>query len=512
MSAVLRLSRLALAGTALAVSSLPAWAAATCESLSSLKLPDAEITAAQSVAAGEFVPPGPPARGGANPYKDLPAFCRVAATLKPTSDSDIKVEVWLPASNWNQKYQATGNPAWAGAIGYADMAKALRAGYATSSTDTGHQGGPGGGSFALGHPEKVNDFAWRSEHEMTLKAKALIAAFYGDAPKRSYWVSCSSGGKQGLKEAQRFPADYDGIVAGAPVLNWTHRAAAAMWAGEAALKDPASTIPAEKYPMIHKAAVEACDASDGLKDGLISDPARCHFDPKVLQCKSGDGADCLTSAQVEAARKIYSPAKNSATGEVYSARYEPGSEMGWRAIAGGPAPFGAAVDHFKYVVFKDPNWDWRTFNIDTDVALADKIDDGTINATSTDLNAFVAHGGKLLMYQGYSDTNLPPGNVITYYGALSKTLGTAKMADSVRLYMAPGMNHCGGGDGPNSFDTVGAMEQWVENGKAPAALVASHSNEGKVDRTRPLCPYPQVAKYKGSGSVDEAASFSCALP
>jgi feruloyl esterase len=508
MSPALRLSRIALA---FSIGALPALAATTCESLSSLKLPDTTITTAQPVAAGEFVPPGPPARGNAaNSYKDLPAFCRVAATIKPTSDSDIKVEVWLPTTNWNQKYQATGNGAWAGSISYADMAKALHAGYATSSTDTGHGGGSG--SFALGHPEKVADFAWRSEHEMTLKAKSMIAAFYGDAPKRSYWVSCSSGGKQGLKEAQRFPTDYDGIVAGAPVLSWTHRADAAMWAGTAALKDPASTIPAEKYPLIHKAAVESCDAADGLKDGLISDPARCHFDPKVLECKSGDAADCLTAAQVEAARKIYTPAANSRTGEVISARYEPGSELGWRPIAGGPAPFGAAVDHFKYVVFKDPNWDWRTFNIDTDAALAEKIDDGTINATSTDLTAFVAHGGKLLMYQGYTDTNLPPGNVITYYGALSKALGTAKMGDSVRLYMAPGMNHCGGGEGPNSFDTLGAMEQWVENGKAPAALVASHSSEGKVDRTRPLCPYPQVAKYKGTGSIDEAASFSCALP
>ncbi len=507
MRVLFRLDLLALACCAGALPAL----AASCESLAALKLPDTTITAAQVVGAGEFTPPGPPGRGdAAAAYKDLPAFCRVAATVRPTADSDIKIEVWLPVSGWNRKYQAAGNGAWAGSIAYSDMAKSLRNGYAASSTDTGHTGGSG--SFALGHPEKLIDFGWRSEHEMTVKAKAAIAAFYGEAPRLSYWVSCSSGGKQGLKEAQKFPADYDGIVAGAPVLNWTHRADAALWAGQAALKDPASNIPAEKYPLIHKAAIEACDAMDGLKDGLIGDPERCHFDPKVLECKDGDGPACLTSAQVETARKIYTPAANPRTGAPVSARYEPGSELGWRAIAAGPNPFGPAVDHFKYVVFKDPQWDWRTFNLDTDVALADKIDDGTVNATDTDLTAFTGHGGKLLMYQGWTDTNIPPGGAISYYQGLVKAMGAAKTAESVRLFMAPGMNHCGGGEGPNTFDMVGAMEQWVENGKAPDRVIASHSSEGKVDRTRPLCPYPQLAKYNGAGSVDDAASFTCKLP
>lgn len=485
--------------------------AATCESLSSLALPDTTITSVQTVAAGAFTAPGG-GRGRGNPdaYKDLPAFCRFEATLKPSSDSDIKVEVWLPMSAWNHKYQAVGNGAWAGSLVYNDLAKALREGYATSSTDTGHTGGSG--SFALGHPEKLVDFGWRSEHEMTLKAKAVIAAFYGEAPKLSYWVSCSSGGKQGLKEAQRFPADYDGIVAGAPVVNWTHRAMAGIWAGQAALKDPASNIPASKFPLIHNAAINACDQADGLKDGIISDPARCKFDPKVLECKDADGPSCLTSAQVEAARKIYTPATNPRTGEILSARYEPGSELGWRAIAGGPDAFGPAVDYFRFVVFKDPKWDWRTFNFDSDAALTDKIDDGTINAIDPDLKAFTGHGGRLIMYQGYADTNIPPGNAITYFNSVEKNIGAARTAQSIRLYMAPGMNHCGGGEGPNSFDVQSALEQWVENKKAPDQIVASHSSEGKVDRTRPLCPYPQVAKYKGTGSIDDAASFSCKLP
>lgn len=493
---------------------LPAWGA-SCESLASLALPDTTITLAQTVAAGAFVLPSgtpPPPGGGGNSadaYKNLPAFCRVAATLKPTSDSDIKIEVWLPVAGWNHKYQSVGNPAWAGVIVYSNMAQALQHGYATSSTDTGHTGG--NGKFALGHPEKLADFGWRSEHEMTVKAKALIAAFYGDAPKFSYWVGCSSGGKQGLKEAQRFPADYDGVVAGAPVLNWTHRAVAAVWAGNAALKDPAGLIPPEKYGLIHKAAVEACDAADGLKDGLIGDPEHCKFDPQVLQCKDADGPECLTAAQVKAARGIYTPATNPRTGEPLSARYEPGSELGWRAIAG-PNPFGPAVDHFKYVVYKDPNWDWHTFDFDTGVTLTDKIDDGTINAIDPDLGAFTGHGGKLVMYQGWTDTNIAPGGAISYYESVEKKLGPAKTSESVRLFMAPGMNHCGGGDGPNTFDMTAALEQWVENGKAPDQVMASHSTNGKVDRTRPLCPYPQVAKYKGSGSIDDAANFACKLP
>jgi len=319
-----------------------------CETLAKFVLPDASITLAQSVPAGALTPPegfrpgpgDPSVTALAGALKGLPSFCRVAATLKPTPDSDIKVEIWMPEMNWNRKYEAVGNGGWAGSLGYSAMAEALRRGYATSSTDTGHTGT--GGSFALGHPEKLIDFAWRSEHEMTLKAKAVIKAFYGEDPKFSYWVGCSSGGKQGLKEAQKFPDDFDGIAAGAPVLNWTHRSIEALWVAQAALKDPASYIPPEKYPLIHQAAIAACDAQDGLKDGLISDPAACRFEPATLECKDGAAAECLTRPQVEAARKIYSPAVNPRTGVQLSPRFEPGSELGWRAIAGGPEPFSAA--------------------------------------------------------------------------------------------------------------------------------------------------------------------------
>jgi feruloyl esterase len=491
--------------------------AASCDSLASLALPDTTITLAQSVAPGDFTPPSAVAQVPDLRFKNLPAFCRVAATLKPTSDSDIKIEVWLPASGWNGKFQAVGNGGWAGVISYSAMAQALEHGYATSSTDTGHVGASG--SFALGHPEKLTDFGYRAVHQMTVQAKAIIAAFYGDAPKISYWNGCSTGGRQGLKEAQRFPDDYDAIIAGASANPRTHLAFATLWIAQAAHKDEASYIPPAKYPAIHQAVLNACDALDGLKDGLITDPTLCHFDPRVLSCKDADGPTCLTAPQIETVRKILSPAKNPQTGEEIFPALEPGSELGWATLAG-PQPFQATVDHFKYVVFKDPNWDWQTLNFTSDVALADKIDNGTINATDPNLKPFLAHHGKLLLYHGFSDPNVPPRATINYYKSVIDTLtgagpsdaGPGPLSDSIRLFMVPGMGHCGGGEGPNTFDMMSALDQWKEQGRAPARIVASHRAAGKIDRTRPLCPYPQVAKYKGAGSIDDEANFVCQMP
>ena len=482
--------------------------AASCESLASLSLPDTTINSAQVVPAGQFTPPGAAAKGkGASIYKELPEFCRVAATLKPSSDSDIKIEVWLPVSNWNRKLQAVGNGGWAGVISYSALADAVKAGYASVSTDTGHVGGSG--RFALDHPEQLVDFGWRSEHEMTLKAKALIQAFYGSGPRLSYWNGCSTGGRQGLKEAQKFPDDFDGIITGAPA----NRTAISLWIASAVLKDPASYIPPAKYPVIHQAALAACDLRDGVKDGLIDDPTKCKFDPKVLLCKNGDGPSCLTAPQVDAAKKIYSSATNPRTGAVLFSSLVPGSELGWGVQAAGPEPSANIYDHFKYVVFKNPAWDWRTFDFDKGVALAEQPENAVMNATDPNLKAFFAHNGKLLIYHGWADTNVPPVNTIKYYSSVLDTMGGAsKTSNNIRLFMEPGMGHCGGGEGPNVFDKVGALEQWVEQGKAPEKIIASHSTDGKVDRTRPLCPYPQVAKYKGSGSIDEAGSFACQMP
>jgi feruloyl esterase len=491
----------------------PITAAESCESLASLKLPQTEITRAQAVPAGQFAatPAGVLAPGAPSfrPYSALPAFCRVAATLTPSSDSDIKIELWMPASpGWNGKFEAVGNGGWAGQISLQALAVALGRGYAIAATDTGHT--ERDGSFAFNHPEKLIDFSYRAVHEMTVQAKALVSAYYGQAPKTSYWDGCSTGGRQGLKEAQRYPADYDGIIAGAPANYMTHMLAQSLWVAHATLRDPASHIPQEKYAAIHQAALDACDGLDGVTDGVIDDPTRCHFDPKTIQCVAEDTSTCLTAAQVEAARKIYAPAKNPRTGAEIFPGLEPGSELGWAGLAGGPAPMSIGTDYFKYIVFKNPAWDFKTFDFDQDVALADTLDHGDDNAIDPNLAAFFSRGGKLLMYHGWSDMLIAPRNSVNYYTSVAGASGgAARVTDSMRLFMVPGMGHCAGGEGAVNFDKITVLEQWVEQKKAPDQILAAHLTGGAVDRTRPLCPYPLVAVYSGTGSTNDAANFAC---
>jgi Tannase and feruloyl esterase len=486
-----------------------AQASASCESLSTLSLPDTTVTLAETVADGAFVPPPSGGRGRLSPaaFKNLPAFCRVAATLKPTSDSEIRMELWMPASGWNGKFQANGNGGWTGSINAGALADGLRRGYAAAMTDTGHQGGSA--SFALGHPEKLIDFGYRAVHEMTVKGKAIVAAYYGDAPKRSYWNGCSAGGREGLKEAQRFPADFDGIVAGSPGINWTGRAVQSVWIAQAKYQDEASMIPPAKFAVIHNAVLEACDAADGVKDGVLEDPTRCKFDPKVIECKDADGPACLTKAQADTARKIYSSVINPRTRQEIFPGHEPGSELGWNTMAG-PQPFNLGFDLFKYVVFEDPNWDFRTFNFDSDMDRTAKAGDAILNALDPNLKAFLGRGGKILQYHGWSDPQISPRSSVNYYNSVLDTMGGAgKVKDSYRLFMVPGMAHCGGGEGTSEFDMFAALEQWVETSKAPDRIEASRVRDGRVDRTRPLCPYPQVAVYNGTGSTDDAANFTC---
>jgi feruloyl esterase len=402
-----------------------------------------------------------------------------------------------------------GNGGWSGAVVYPALSMAVNRGYAAASTNTGHDGATA--EFALGHPEKLVDFGYRAVHEMTLKGKTLTEAFYSKAPQRSYWNGCSSGGKQGLKEAQKFPQDYDGIIAGAPANYWTHLMTGDLWPAVVTHKDPDAALPETALRVLHKAAIEACDALDGVKDGLIEDPMRCHFDPGTVACKGSDTEGCLTPRQVEAARKIYAGAKNSKTGKSIFPGMTPGSELVWPALAG-KQPFMIPVHHFQYVVFKDPKWDFLTLNFDKDVALADKTDNGLLNATDPNLKPFFSHGGKLLMYHGWNDQLISPINSVDYYNSVVKTMGgAAKINNNFRLFMAPGMNHCGGGDGPSRIDPSSVIDDWVSNDKAPDQIIAEHVEGNKVDRSRPLCPYPQVAKYKGSGSIDEAANFTCAV-
>jgi feruloyl esterase len=474
--------------------------AAPCESLQTLVLADTTIVSATVVPEGPFTPPtaGPTAK----PLR-VPAACRVVGRVPPA----VNFEVWMPASGWNGKFQAVGGGGFAGVISYGAIATALNRGYATASTDTGHS--TPGGSWALNHLELVTDFGYRAIHEMTVRAKAIVTAFYGTGPRYSYFVGCSTGGRQGLMEAQRFPTDYDGIVAGAPANYWTRMSAGNLFMAAATLKDEATRLPAPKLVALNNGAVAACDARDGVTDGLIESPQRCTFDPASLQCSGEETDACLTPAQVSAARQIYGPAVNPRTKDEIFPGMPPGSELTWGALAGGPRPFSIAVEFYKYFVFSNPDWDWTTMDFDRDVAAGEEKVGKVLNAIDPNLGAFKARGGKLVMYHGWNDQLISPFNTINYFNSVAKTMGASETDDFLRLFMAPGMLHCAGGPGPNTFDAVGALEQWVEHGRKPAEMIASHSTEGVVDRSRPLCPYPQVATYNGSGSIDAAASFAC---
>jgi feruloyl esterase len=483
-------------------------AAAPCERIGELKLASGVVTAARVVAAGAFT--ASPDSDAGN-FKGLPSFCRVEITLRPSADSEIAVETWLPAEGWNGKFLAVGNGGWAGSLSYSAMADALRRGYATASTDTGHRGGSA--RFALGHPEKLIDYSYRSEHEMTVAAKAVIAAFYGNGPRWSYFSGCSTGGRQALVEAERFPADFDGIIAGAAANPKANLDAWRISMAQAMLSDPASFIPQSKYQMIHTAVLNACDQIDGVKDGLIENPMRCTFDPRSLACDGADAASCLTMKQVAAATVVMNPVKHPETGEIIFPRLEPGTELGWSRLLGGPTAYDTAVDQFKFVVFSNPEWDWRTFNLARDLAAAAKAGGGVLAGVNPDLTAFAQRGGKLLTYHGWADPSIAPQASVNFYNkAMAATRPPEKSPDWLRLFMVPGMGHCRGGAGPDTFDAVSALEAWVERGQPPARIVASRITSGKVDRSRPLCPHPQVARYQGQGSIDDAANFSCQAP
>ena len=490
-----------------------------CDKLNGLRY--AGVTALQARAAEAGPPPAeaaPTATAatagpGAAP-RTLPAFCRVTATLAPSSDSAIKVEVWLPAAGWNAKLLGVGNGGWTGSIAYAALIEGLQRGYATASTDTGHTGGSA--TFALGHPEKVVDFGYRAAHEMTVFAKRLVAAYYGSAQRHAYWNGCSAGGRQGLKEAQRFPEDYDGIIAGAPAADWTGRATAALRVAKALRKDKDSFIQPAGYASLHRAVLAACDSRDGVADGVLENPRRCDFDPAALACGAEQTDACLTPAQVVAARTVYTAARNPATQREITSLY-PGSELGWTTWGGAQA-FSTAVDHFRYVVTGNAAWDAGSFDFDRDVVLAERVDADTINALNPDLGPYLRRGGKLLQYHGWSDPQISPGNSVQYYERVAQSQSTSdksgvdKLRAGYRLFMMPGMAHCSGGEGPDSFDKLGVLEQWVEKGIAPDSIVASKLKGGQVERTRPLCPYPQVARYRGAGSTDDAANFACGSP
>ncbi len=493
----------------LITASLPALAQTPCEELKSVRLPAATITLAEPVPAGPFRPPGAPAD---RPPLALPAHCRIAVTLRPSADSDIKAEVWLPLeADWNGKLLMEGGGGFVGYISYGPMASALREGYATASTDTGHEGG--NASFALGHPEKVVDFAYRAVHETVIKSKAVITAYYGRPPRFSYFQGCSTGGRQGLMEAQRYPADFDGIIAGAPANNQIALCAWRMAVVGASLKDSSRALPISKNVVLNKAVLDACDAVDGVKDRLLSDPRQCRFDPAVLLCRGPEREDCLTAGQLETVRMAYTDARKK-NGELIYPRLPPGGELGWRLPGEAAQPGGIDLGMFRFIAHQNPNWDWRTFDLERDTALAlEKA--GFIEATNPDLSAFKARGGKLLMWHGWSDGGsggaISALNSIGYYESVLARMGPEQQ-DWLRLFLVPGMEHCGGGTGPNQFNALAALERWRESGIVPDRIVAARVSENRVQMTRPLCPYPQAARYSGVGGTNDAGNFTCTAP
>jgi hypothetical protein len=484
------------------------------------------VTTATTVSGGALTTPAGQSIG------PLPEFCRVIGVSKPTADSHITYEVWLPVNGWNGKFLSSGEGGFVGVLNYTrggldgGLDELLRRGYATASTDTGHLNTDE--FWAIGHPERVIDYAYRSKHLVTVAAKGLIAAFYGKGPDHSYFNSCSNGGRQGLIETQRYAADYDGVVVGAPWAFQSHSSAGIVWSAQV-LAAAGAAIPETKLPGIQAAAIAHCDKIDGLADGLIEDPRRCEFNPSALLCAAGDSDSCLTQPQIDAVKQLYAGPSNRRTGEKIFPGWAPGGEAGWKSVGTSALPHG----YFGNLVFENKHWDFKSFDFDKDMAVADAKIGVMANANSTDFAAAKARGVKVIMYHGWNDAVLQPAYTPQYYEQIAAANGGVdKTKDFMRLFMVPGMQHCYAGPGATSFGGVGqqippvrepshdvqaALEAWVEKGVAPSQIIATkYADEAPKTRmiasTRLLCPYPQVPKYKGSGSQTDAASFQCAAP
>ena len=506
-------------------------AGATCDSLKSVSFPRTSISSAAIVAAGTFVPPRTPDAppGGLPRATSMPEICRVQGVLTPGPDSHIEFEVWLPTAGWNGKYLGTGNGGFAGEINYFDMIRSVGNGYATSSTDTGHQANAIDARWALGHLEKVADYGHRAIHETAVTAKALIDAFYGTAPRFSYFNSCSNGGRQALMEAQRYPDDYNGIIAAAPALSITRVLLAFEWNQYTALVDPAGHIPARKIPAIANAVVEACDARDGLKDGVVDNPPACRFKAASLRCSGAETDSCLTDPQVAALQKVYDGPRTSNGRQVYPG-FPPGGELGpggWALWITGERPGTSLQSLFSAqgapnLVHQDAAYSVKSFDVDRAASWLDGAVARLVDADNPDLTAFKRRGGKLILYHGWSDPALSASATIDYYASVSRRMGAKETRDFARLYLVPGMQHCNGGPGATQFGTwhvkgadprtsvSAALERWVEDGVAPVPIVATRP--AGPARSRPLCAYPQIAKYTGRGSADDAANFECRNP
>jgi feruloyl esterase len=491
----------------------------TCEALAGSIISGGRIVSATTVTD----PAVPASSSGAS-------SCRVKAVLTPSPQSAIAVELWLPdRAHWNGKFLGTGNGGAAGSIRTAALADGLARGYAVANTDMGTGSSGLDFSFAIGKPELMKDFGYRSTEGMTTVGKALTASYYGRAPEHAYFAGCSTGGHQAWQAAQTLYRDYDGIIAAAPANRRTHTHISVMNGFALTSRNLQSRLTSSNLAMIQRASVAACDLDDGVKDGVIGDPASCRFDPGVLQCKAAGGADCLTGGQVDTMRRLYDGTRNPRTGAEIFPGVAPGGEGGLilelppGMSIGGVGEYSRAPDGRLIVRKGLINWstafqkahpDGLGFDFDKDVALVDNDIGRYLNFENADLAAFRRRGGKALLWHGWADSGISPKDSIRFYGRIREANGGAASTSSfARLFMAPGVAHCGGGYGAGTFDMIAALEAWVERGHAPSSILATRAAKpGQPAISRPLCPFPQVARWTGRGSSDDAANFTCAAP
>jgi feruloyl esterase len=511
--------------------------AAACESLTSLSLANTTITLAQTYSAGETVV------GSTIAPVEL---CRVAGTITPGSRSNVHFEVWIPTDgSWNGKYQQIGNGGFAGSISLSTIANAVSRGYAAAGTDDGTSGPPSGAPSFIGNPDVLLDYGYRAIKATTDDSKAVVKALTGHVPRYSYFVGCSDGGREALKEAQRFPNDFDGIIVGSPVNDQVGEFGSSyLYDMQATLNGPQTAgvpdayIPSSKLPLLSTPALAQCVGKDGgvATDAFLSDPRQCLFDPAVAECQSGqDPSTCLTSAQVEAAKKIYA-GPHDQHGELLFPGYEPGNEStagDWTSWFTGSSPaspgaqytlgFGFGCDLMLGVT----TCNYLSIDVDQQDAVARETLQPILSSVDPNLRPFKRHGGKMIQYAGWADAAIAPENGLNYYRKVERTMGDPR--DFYRVFMVPGMAHCGGGAGPNAFgngsangtvidadhDLLKALEDWVEQGVAPRRIIATHylSNSAAqgVQFQRPLCPYPERGEYVGEGDPSDASNFKCVV-
>src|SRR5262245_45411767 len=455
---------------------------------------------------------------------NVPQYCKVDGHVA-VPGNEVNFRLGFPAS-WNGKYYFVGVGGLGGSIG--NLNAGLTRGYASASTDTGHQSSePNWGA----NRAKEIDYGHRGTHVTAVAGKELTAAFFGKTPDHSYFQGCSNGGRQALMEVQRYPTDFDGIIAGDPATGTPMQVGRAL-VFQHMLLHPENYLPVAKVELLASATLAECDAKDGLQDGLITNPTLCTFKPEALKCSGADAPDCLTAGQVETVKKMYSPVK-TADGKVYTEGFPIGHEggaTGWQAwtigrtppapqadgtllFAGqGPSGWNLSEQNMRFLATEndDPSFSWRTMKFPQDLPRLASMTE-ILSPHDADLRPYKKRGSKIIMYHGWADPAISANGTIAYYEQMTKIVGGQKEADAFsRLYLVPGMHPCSGGPGPNSFDMLTALENWIEKGVAPQSVIASHATDGKVDRTRPLCPHPLVAKYTGTGNVDDAANFRCA--